>query len=77
MAKVTLIELTGERREWNGRTISGVVQRVFGRGSYFLQNNGLPSGYGQIVRDIPNTGNGWSATVLKNNVRIDSEERKR
>ena len=71
--KITLHELTGARRKWNGRTESGVIQRVYGRGAYFIQNHGLPSGYGQIVRDMLNRGNGWSATVLAGHVRINRE----
>jgi hypothetical protein len=70
--KIILRECTGEHRKWTGRTESGVIQRVYGKGAYFIQNYGLPAGYGQIVKDLPNRGNGWSATVLAAHVRIDT-----
>ena len=56
---------------YRGRTVATLIRRVWGRDAFFHQDRGLPDGYGQIFRRLPNTGNGWSATSLSGRVRLD------
>jgi len=72
MATVTVRELkSGEAKIWRGRTLESLIRRVWGKKAFFHQDNGLPTGYGQIFKNLPNRGNGWSATSMTGRVRVD------
>ncbi len=55
--RVTIHELTGERRSWTSRhrtdnatvAVARAVRRQFGRSSGFWQDSGLPTGYGNVT----------------------------
>ena len=79
---VTIQELTGERRTWqhNARTtdtsvaVGRALRRHFGPAAGFHQDHGLLPGYGSVIRTLPNTGNGWSASVVIGRARLTVEE---
>ena len=71
--KTIIRECKTDGSKWTGRTPETVIRRVFGARAYFRQDNGLPTGYGQIFIDNPNTGNGWSARSVTGRVRIDTD----
>jgi len=77
MATVRIVELNSksvlnrEPKIWRGRTLETLIRRVWGKNSFFYQDNGLPRGYGQIFKNLPNRGNGFSATSMTGRIRVD------
>lgn len=71
--KTKIVECKSNGQQWTGKTSESIIRRVFGRKAYFRQENGLPQGYGQIWEDLPNRGNGWSATSLTGRVKITTD----
>lgn len=69
--KTIIRECKTNGQVWRGKTPESIIRRVFGRKAFFQQDNGLPSGYGQIFRDCGYNSNGWSASSLTGRVRID------
>jgi hypothetical protein len=81
--RVTIHELTGERRTWTSRhrtadhaTLRGLaVRRAFGATHGFKQDSGLPAGYGSVIRtlsrDERGSGSTWAAEVVIGRARLD------
>lgn len=68
--KTKIRECKTNGRTWTGKTTMSIIRREFGRHAFFHQDNGLPLGFGQIFKNLPNTGSGWSATSLTDRVKI-------